>query len=417
MLKRLLKSIIIRIEYRLVSRLLSKNPHVKVIGVVGSVGKSGTKKAIATVLDQKYSVAWQDGNYNDIVSVPLVFFNLKMPSLFNPFAWLITFYRMNRSIGNYSNDVVVLELGTDGIGQIPEFGKYLKLDVAVVTHISEEHMEYFHSLDNVAKEELSVQHFAKFLVVDEPSAKVFGDNLTKDFKTFGPSSDATAHFVIEGHNLNIFIGTKVLACQSNLIGNHQMSGLTAAALVAEHIGLGDSDIENGVGSVMPMPGRMNLFKGKDGSLIIDDTYNSSPDAVIRAVNYLDSVDKKTKIAVLGNMNEMGELSGKLHYKVGESVATNNLDEIITIGSDANLYLAKAIETAGHKIERFDSPYDVGKYLKQKNLSDTVVLFKGSQNGVYLEEAVKYILSNKDDEQNLVRQSKQWLSKKRRSFKK
>lgn len=417
MLKRLLKSIIIRIEYRLVSRLLSKNPDVKVVGVVGSVGKSGTKKAIATVLDQKYSVAWQDGNYNDIVSVPLVFFNQKMPSLFNPLAWLATFYKMNHSIGNYSNDVVVLELGTDGIGQIPEFGKYLKLDVAVVTHISEEHMEYFKSLEAVAKEELSVQHFADFLVVDEPSAKTFGDNLTKDFKTFGPSPDATAHFVIEGHNLNIFIGSKVFACQSNLAGNHQMSGLTAAALVAEHIGLADSEIENGVGSVMPMPGRMSLFKGKDGSLIIDDTYNSSPDAVIRAVNYLDSVDKKTKIAVLGNMNEMGEISGKLHYKIGESIATNNLSEVITIGEDANLYLAKAIETAGHNIKRFDSPYDIGKYLKQKNLSNTVVLFKGSQNGVYLEEAVKYILSNKDDQQNLVRQSKTWLNKKRKAFKK
>ncbi|OGL30863.1 hypothetical protein A3F37_00275 [Candidatus Saccharibacteria bacterium RIFCSPHIGHO2_12_FULL_41_12] len=416
MLKKLLKSIVVRIEYYFVAKLLSKNPNVKVVGVVGSVGKSGTKKAVFTVLDQKYSVAWQDGNYNDIVTIPLVFFGLGLPSLFNPFAWLTVFYKMRRSIHNYSNDVVVLELGTDGPGQISEFAKYLKLDIAIVTHISEEHMEYFQTLEAVAQEELDVQHYAKALIVEATSASKFSKYITVEYKTFGPETDAYAHFVVEGRNLDIFIGSKVFACQSNIIGVHQMNNLVAAALVAEYMDLEDSQIENGVSSVLPMAGRMNLFEGKDGSLIVDDTYNSSPDAVVRAINYLASLDMHNKIAVIGNMNEMGEMSSKLHYKVGAQVATRDFTEVLTIGVDANEHLATAIESSGQKVQRFDSPYAVGKYLAQKDLKDTAILFKGSQNGVYLEEAIKYILANKDDKMNLVRQSKQWLNKKKKSFK-
>ncbi len=417
MLKRLLKSVVVRIEYILVAKLIARKPNLKVVAVVGSVGKSGTKKAIASVLDQKYSVAWQDGNYNDITTVPLVFFDLKLPSLLSPFGWLKVFIKMNKKIKDYPHDVVVLELGTDGVGQIAEFGKYLKLDIAVVTHISEEHMENFTDVQSVASEELSVQDFTKELIVDVSSAKRFESLIKKDFKTFGPDDRADAYFVTEGRNVNIFIGNRVLACQTNLTGKHQMNGLSAGALVAKHLGLEDSQIENGVSSVLPMPGRMQRLKGKDGSLVIDDTYNASPDAVVQALNYIDELDQAKKIVVIGNMNELGKFSADAHRAVGELIASKDFSEVLTIGPDANQYIQEAMKASGKKnTKSFNTPYEVGEYLADKDLKDTALLFKGSQNGVYLEEAIKYILTDKDDTMSLVRQSKDWINKKKKSFK-
>jgi len=223
-LKKQFKSVVVKIEYRIVNKLLRQNPNIKVVGVVGSVGKTGTKKAIATVLDQKYAVAWQDGNYNDITTIPLVFFGLNMPKLTSIFGWINTFHKMRKQINNYSNDVVVLELGTDRPGDIEEFGRYIKLDVAVVTHISEEHMENFNDLDHVAQEELAVQNYADVLLVEKETFDRFQQFVKKDVLTFGHDQPATAYFVSEGKKLNIFIGDKIFACQTNIYGRHQIKG-------------------------------------------------------------------------------------------------------------------------------------------------------------------------------------------------
>lgn len=416
MLKKQFKSIVVKIEYRIVARLIKEKPDLKIVGVVGSVGKTGTKKAIATVLDQKYSVAWQDGNYNDITTIPLIFFDFKMPKLTSVFGWLSTFHKMKKQIKNYPHDVVVLELGMDIPGEIEEFGKYLKLDIAVVTHISEEHMEYFEDLEAVASEELSVQNFASVLVVEKACYEKFKHLIQKDVIVFGHEQPADAYFVSAGRNLNIFIGDQVLACQTNIHGLHQLNSLVAAALVGQKLGLLPEQIENGVSSVLPVPGRMQILKGKDGSIIIDDTYNSSPDAAIGALDYLDALDSNAKIAVLGNMNELGKFSPDLHKRVAEVGAQKNIDEYITLGPDANEYIATTLQSASKKVKTFTDPYKLGEYLKTKNLSGTAILFKGSQFGVYLEEAIKYILADKSDEQNLVRQSGDWISKKKKAFK-
>lgn len=416
-LKKLLKSLVVKIEYKLVKKLIREKPDLKIVGVVGSVGKTGTKKAIATVLDQKYSVAWQDGTYNDITTVPLIFFGLKMPKLTSVFGWLSTFHKMKKQIKNYSHDVVVLELGMDMPGEIEEFGKYLKLDIAVVTHISEEHMEYFEDLDAIAVEELSVQNYSDILVVEKACYEKFKHLIQKDVIVFGHEQPADAYFVSAGRNLNIFLSEQVLACQTNIHGLHQVNTLVAAALVGQRLGLSPDQIENGVSSVLPVPGRMQILKGKDGSMIIDDTYNSSPDAAIGALDYLDSLDSNAKIAVLGNMNELGKFSPDLHKRVAEVAAQKNIDEYITLGPDANKYFATILQSSSKKVQVFTDPYAIGEYLKSKNLSNTAILFKGSQFGVYLEEAIKYILADKSDEQNLVRQSGDWLSKKKKaSFK-
>src|SRR5258708_17461591 len=146
--------------------------HFKIIGVVGGIGKTSTKLAIAQSLGKTLRVRYQEGNYNDIVSVPLIFFGHPMPSLVNPFAWIKVFMDNAKQIrGEYPFDVVVVELGTDRPGQIAAFQKYLKLDYAVVTAIVPEHMEYFNDMQAVSSEELSVAGYSEKLIYNPHSAE------------------------------------------------------------------------------------------------------------------------------------------------------------------------------------------------------------------------------------------------------
>jgi UDP-N-acetylmuramoyl-tripeptide--D-alanyl-D-alanine ligase len=239
-MKNLLKPIVVAISWTLVRRLLKKN-HITVVGVAGSLGKSGTKRAVAALLSQKYRVRWQDGNYNDLVSVPLVFFGLSMPSLFNPFAWLRCFIKMNQEVNNYAYEIVVLELGTDGPGQLDKFGRYLQLDIGIVARIAPEHMEFFGDIEAVAKEELSIQAFSKSLIVHDDAAKEYKRLLTASFSTFGDAQNATAKFDYSPPKLGVsFDGQRVEAIVQ-LLGRQQMWGLAAAALAAYQPGIEDPD--------------------------------------------------------------------------------------------------------------------------------------------------------------------------------
>lgn len=151
-MKNKLKQIVVAVLARQVRRLRRKH-EFKVIGVVGSIGKTSTKLAIAQTLGKNMRVRYQYGNYNDIVTVPLIFFGHETPSLFNPLAWIKIFASNSKQIrGEYPYDAVVLELATDGPGQIAAFQKHTELDIVVVTAITPEHMEFFASLDAVADE-------------------------------------------------------------------------------------------------------------------------------------------------------------------------------------------------------------------------------------------------------------------------
>lgn len=402
-------------------RRLQKRHTIKVIGVVGSIGKTSTKFAIARVLSSQQSVRWQEGNYNDIVTVPLVFFGHDLPSLFNPFAWLGVFINNETQIaGHYPYDVVVVELGTDGPGQIAEFAQYLKLDVAVVTAITPEHMEFFKDLSMVAKEELSVSNFSDHLIINQDLCSSEYTKGLKNLTTFGTSK---ADVVIDSLTINKDeVRFKLREDKQNWL-NLALDGVskaeaysaTAAAIVAGRLGLGTEKIEKAIGTLQAVSGRMQRLKGVKDSLVIDETYNASPDAVIAALDSLYMMQGTQKIALLGNMNELGKFSAEAHKKVGEYCDPKQLDAVITLGPDANAHLAPAAEAAGCEVRQFVDPYRAGEYLKTIIKPGAIVLAKGSQNNVYAEEAVKLILADKSDSQKLVRQSPDWLKKKHKNF--
>ncbi len=420
-MKRTARKIIVAILGWQVRRLRKKNA-ITVIAVVGSIGKTSTKFAVARTLSSMKSVRWQEGNYNDLVSVPLVFFGRNMPSLLNPFAWLgILLTNELQIFGSYSYDVVVLELGTDGPGQIEEFGQYVESDITIVTALTPEHMEYFANLDAVAAEELSVAGYSKKLLVN---ADLCNEAYYKDLKdkvvTYGEKGAdiVISKIVFTADNAAFTLKRDKatwLDLEINAVSKGEIYSATAASLVAEQLKLTDAQITDSVRALTPVSGRMQRLKGIHNSLILDETYNASPEAVFAALDSLYVIKAPHKIVLLGNMNELGDFSEDAHIQIGEYCDPKQLDLVVTLGPDANNYTAKSAKAAGCKVKSFDNPYDAGEYIKSVMKPESVILAKGSQNRVFAEEAVKLLLADPGDKSKLVRQSADWMKKKQANF--
>jgi UDP-N-acetylmuramyl pentapeptide synthase len=413
-----------------VRRLIARH-HLKVVAVGGSVGKTSTKTAIATVLSEKYRTLVHPGNYNSELGLPLSVFELSVPDqLINPFSWVWRLIQSERLIHNYPYQVLVLELGTDHPGEIPMYLRYLTPDIGVLTALTPEHMENFPGgLDQVAAEELALAPASKaFLAnIDEIPAKYrrkyiephahhhyYGLGVAPeygiDIASTDPINGTTGHLTHAGR-------TAVKRLQISLFGAHSAKAAVAAYAVGGLLSLSKDQIEAGLSKLEPVPGRMNALPGLNGSTIIDDTYNSSPDAAIAALVALDSVPVTGhRIAILGSMNELGSESPAYHEQVGEAAA--GVDLLITIGALATEHLGPAAVRAGLDPTRFlpaISPYAAGEHVKLLLSPGDVVLAKGSQNGVFAEEAVKLLLADPGDAVKLVRQSPSWLRAKASQF--
>jgi UDP-N-acetylmuramoyl-tripeptide--D-alanyl-D-alanine ligase len=419
--KKLGRAIVCSILERQVRRLRVKHDF-KVVAVVGSIGKTSTKAAIAKALTASKRVMWQEGNYNDRVTVPLIFFNQHEPNILNIFSWLRIFFQNNRTIRQpYPYDIVVAEIGPDGPNQMKYFD-YIRPDILVLTAITPEHMEYFGTLDAVAAEELTLFDSAKQVLVnidDTPAEYLEG----RDYLSYGLSSTATYYASklkaggLDGQSAKFYLGKDhEIDATISMLGDQGAKVATAAAATASVLGLKTADIKKGLQDITAFAGRMQILPGLNDSKLIDDTYNATPIAVNAALDVLYKAKASQRIAILGSMNELGDYSESAHREVGEHCDPKKLDLVVTIGRDANTWLAPLAEARGCKVKTFLSPYDAGKFVKNEIKQGAVVLAKGSQNGVFAEEALKVLLENPDDASKFVRQSEYWMNIKRKQFK-
>lgn len=393
----------------------------KVVAVVGSAGKTSTKIAVARVLQATRRVRWQEGNYNDRVTVPLVFFDHVQPNIMNVFAWLTIFWRNEQIIRRpYKFDVVVVELGTDGPGFIKEFA-YIQPDLAVVTAVAPEHMEYFGTLEAVAREELAVLQYARqaLLNKDDIPAEFYppGSRPTYGLEK-GVTYRAERHGAkgLRGQTVTFHLGDKQsVRLDIPLLGEQGAKIALAAAGTAHLLDLPLPAIEQGLKSISAFMGRMQVLDGINDSTLIDDTYNASPIAVKAALDVVYGGEAPQRIAILGGMNELGQYSAEAHKEVGECCNPDKLDLVVTIGREPQEFLAPAARERGCDVHSFLSPYKAGQFVRERLKKGAVVLAKGSQNGVFAEEALKSLLANKADEAKLVRQSPYWMRVKQKQF--
>ncbi|MFC2754680.1 MAG: Mur ligase family protein [Candidatus Nanogingivalis sp.] len=403
-----------------VRKYFETHPDIKLITVAGSVGKTSTKLAIATILSQKYRVRLHEGNHNTHLSAPLAILGINFPG--NPrnfLEWHRVFRAARRRIKSPSDQepqIIIQELGTDRPGDIERFSKYLAPNIAVITSVTPEHMEFFGSIDAVAQEELEAASFARMAILnqDDISPDFFKYVRNSNIATYSSVGGADYNFIANNFSLLDGFSGKIqtpeygeINVRAKVFGEHSLRPITGAVAVSIKLGLSPQEIVGGLASLKPVPGRMNFMRGVKDSVLIDDTYNSSPAALEAAIQTLYSLSAPSKIAVIGSMNELGEASAFEHQKIGKMLDGISLSWVVTVGEHANKFLAPAARLRGCQVYEAKNAIDAGTFVHKIMERGTLVLLKGSQGKIYLEEATKILLLNKDDEKWLVRQDEKW----------
>ncbi len=404
------------------------HPEVKLIVVAGSVGKTSTKTALATVLGQKYRVRVHEGNHNTHMSAPLAILGIPYPDNIKSFGeWRKVFRAAEARIVQPADvDIIIQELGADQPGDIEQFGRYLQPDIAVITAITPEHMEFFKTMEAVAREELVAANFSKMAVInrDDIDGQYAAFLTNTNVTTYGTAVSAEYHFAKAGFSLTDgytgqFVapefGGRGLPVAIRVLGEHNLRPVIAAAAVALKCGVSPQEIAAGITAITAVPGRMSMLEGTRGSLLIDDTYNSSPVAAVAAIETLLSIEAPQRIAILGTMNELGESSAAEHEKLGRLFTPDTTDWIITVGEEAGKYIAPAARAQGCQVRECENAMQAGAFARSVLKDSAAVLLKGSQNNGYLEETTKILLKNPEDAQRVVRQSPAWLAKKEEYF--
>lgn len=418
--KRIGKNFLCSILERQVRRLRATH-EMQIVAVGGSIGKTSTKLAIAHMLEPTRRVIYQTGNYNDRLTVPLVIFGQKLPGLFNVPAWIRILLANERTIRlkDYY-EVAVVELGTDAPGQIKKFA-YLQPDIAVITAITPEHMEFFKTLDAVAAEELAVYDFSKKVLIngsDTPQEYLSG----RSVETYGTGGNYAYRSIestsqgLHGTDVTMQLGNEpLMTARAQILGRQGVKIVLAAAATGHLLGLSREEITTGLQEIKPFAGRMQVLRGIKDSTIIDDTYNANPVAVEAALDVLYGIEAPQRIAVLGSMKELGAYSQEAHEEVGMYCDPAKLDLVVTIGSDAEKYLVPAAVKKGCTVKAFVGPYEAGDFVQSQLKDGAVVLAEGSQNRVFAEESLKPLLADPHDAALLVRQTPYWMNIKKRQF--
>lgn len=432
---RFIKKILVSI-LTLESKAILKKYRPFVIAVTGSVGKTSTKDAIYAMLRNSGGlVRKSEKSLNSDIGLPLTIIGV-------PNAW----YSISGWIQNIIQglhlilfrseypDLLILEVGADHPGDIKEITKWLHPDIAVITKISDMpvHVEFFKSPEQVFKEKMALGQALKdggtlVLFADDNKVASMGNTIKGNSKkrfevlTFGTVEDANIKgfdYEVKGMNEGFtfkinFSGRIETVKIDRVLGKQQMYPLLAAIAVGKVRGLSLDDIMRGLYEYESPRGRMNVLDGINDSQIIDDTYNSSPDAVVSALQTLkESKCRGKRIAILGDMMELGKYSGDEHRKVGK-VVSNISDILITVGPRAKVIGEEALANGMTKerIISFDCSMDAIPYAKSIIQNGDVVLVKGSQSP-RLERITKALLKNPEKaDKLLVRQEKEWLEKK------
>lgn len=412
-----------------VKNYFAKHPEVKLVVVAGSVGKTSTKMAIGTVLAQRYRVRLHEGNHNTGFSAPLAILGIEYPENIKSIkAWRAVFKAAKERVKQPADvDVIVQELGVDHAGDMALFAKYLKPDIAVITAVTPEHMEFFGTIEAVAQEELSAANFSKMAIINRDDIEgrfaEFLKNAAVD--TYGTTAAAEYRFEVEDFDIKNGYKGKLIGLELkepadatiHVLGEHALRPAIAAATVSIKLGMLPADVAKGLAAIRPVAGRMNLLEGMEGSMIIDDSYNSSPAAATAALQTLYGIEAPQRIAILGSMNELGATSGDAHKQLGELCDPSLLAWVITIGQEAETYLAPAAKSKGCQVKSFLSSIEAGAFARSVIEPGAAILVKGSQGNIYAEEAVKLLLHETHDDHELVRQSPKWIETKRAFFSK
>lgn len=427
---------ILQMLLRYCAKKILKKYKPDVIGITGSIGKTSSKEAIAAVLGSKFNVRSNKKNYNNEIGMPLTIIGVEKTPGKDIFGWFKVFakafaLRFKRD-ENYP-DILVLEMGADKPGDIEYLIEIAPCKVGVLTFIGNAHIEFFKTVKKIAQEKrLIVSHLKEdgFAVLNfdnemvMQSTKTNAETFTYGFKD-GADFQATDIHVIDdeqtgwptGLNFKVsFRGNTVPVFLPGFIAEQFIPASLAGLTVGYIFGINLVDGALALRKIKPLAGHMRIISGIKQTLLIDDTYNSSPDAVKSALNVLAEIIPQgggKRIAVLGDMLELGADTQMAHREIGFKVAEKEIDYLITVGEASKKFTAIAAREAGideNKVVVFDDSASAGKFLQDKMEKGDVVLVKGSQ-GARMEKIVREVMAEPEKAgELLVRQEEYWMKK-------
>lgn len=429
-MKSLFKKIITTI-IELEARAVLKKYHPKIVAITGSVGKTSTKDAIYTVLASTSSyVRKSDKSFNSEIGVPLTILGCQN-GWTDPILWMHNIFHGLELIffKNSYPECLVLEVGADHPGDITRLTKWLIPDVVVITKVSAVpvHVEFFPSRADLLMEKSQLAYAIRkggtlVLSEDDEDVKNIANQVSPEKSakvlTFGlrhsasvsSSNESILYVEKDGVKAPVGIsfklnnsGNSIPLFMEGALGVQYIYPLLAAAAVGISQGMILTTITTALQKNIPPRGRMNILSGINGSIIIDDTYNSSPDALHEALVTLGKVETSgKKIAVLGDMMELGKFSVDEHKSAGE-FARQVASILITVGQRTKMMTGADAS--------FDTSHEAGEYIKGIVGKGDIILVKGSQS-MRMERIVKVLLTeDASAEKLLVRQEKEWLAKK------
>lgn len=422
---------VVQVALAKLASLILKKYQPDVIGVTGSFGKTSTKEAIYTVLSSKFRVRRNIKNYNNELGLPLTIIGASSGGR-SIWGWLGVFITAFRLLvwrdKNYPA-IIVLEMAVDHPGDMTYLTNLAPCKIGVVTGVGPVHIEYFKTLEKIAKEKaVLVSHIDKngwaILNFDNDYVREMMQATRARVSSYGLLSndvDIKASEIlvsqhesgeIAGLSFKLFYkGSSVPVLLPNILGEHLIYAALAAVAVGQIYEMNMVDIANALRLFKAPTGRMNLIDGIKHTHIIDDTYNSGPDSALAALNVLGKIiTENHKFAVLGDMLELGDFTAASHRNIGKAVFDNQINYLITVGERSELTAAEA-EKQGMDKDNIFVFYDVAKaglFLQDKIEQGDFVLVKGSQ-GMRMEKIVKEIMAEPLKAQDLlVRQDDKWL---------
>ncbi|MDP3245263.1 MAG: Mur ligase family protein [bacterium] len=414
--------------------LLVRKYKPTIIAITGSVGKTSAKEAIHAVLKDYFDVWKSPANYNNELGVPLTIIGCESAG-HSIKKWLGAFWRgFSLLFGKHHYPkILVLEMGADHPGDIKNLVKLAPPTIAVVTAVSPVHLEFFSNLKKVAAEKSKI---LEKLTTDGTAILNADDELVLEMKqktkskvlTFGFNSGASVYALelIEslGNGLEkgealgkvnfkiAYEGSIVPMSLINVLGRQHVYAALAATAVGLTLGLNLIEISKGLEKYEAPRGRMKLIPGIKNTLLIDDTYNSSPRAALEALDVLGrlpAAENTRRFAVLGDMLELGAFTEEAHKQVGERAA-KCADRLILVGEAMSFAKKAAVKSglAEEHILHFHNAPEAGHFLQDEVKEGDVLLIKGSQ-GMRMEKVVKELMAEPlKAGELLVRQSKEWL---------
>lgn len=413
------------------AKLLLRRTRPKVIGITGSVGKTSVKDAIYAVLKDHHYTRKSEKSFNSELGVPLSVLGLEN-GWNNPFVWLknlVDGLFIALHPGTYP-EVLVLEMGVDRPGDMADLTSWIKPDVVVLTRLPDVpvHVEFFASPEEVVAEKRVLVDALKpdgVLVYnhDDEQCRIVASEVRQ--KAIGYSRYSLSQFTASTDRV-VYQGGRAYALEFTLthldtaslmyvqgsLGVQHTYNYAAATAVGY---LFDVPIEAATKSLrehMPPAGRMRIIPGIKDTLLIDDTYNSSPVAAERALHTLKELKGvRRRIAVLGDMLELGQYSVREHARLGEQAA-GVVDMLITVGVRARGIARGALENGLSEkvILQYDDPERAGRELQELIEPGDTLLIKGSQ-GLRMERIVAELMAEPERAgELLVRQDRQWQSR-------